>query len=189
VPRVLGFAQEKAKFILVTDVLGKNLGQLFRQRKGFSTRTVQLIGYHMVGIIEQVHGCGVLHRDIKPENILVGSQREDQLFLCDFGISARLDPAAVGREAAGFVGTPRFASISAHRQLVQGRKDDLESLGYMLVFLAKKKLPWMNIKSEARTRNMLILEQKEKITAEILCRGLPPGFVHFLNAARGGSPH
>ena len=49
------------------------------------------------------------------------------------------------RKYEGLVGTARYASIAAHQHLEQAPKDDLESLGYVLLFCLKGSLSWQNL--------------------------------------------
>jgi len=78
-----------------------------------------------------------LNRDLKPENILMGlKSQSNQVFLVDFGIAKRLNAKDLNfPNIYSFVGTIRYAKVSAHLGVRLGRKDDLESLVYVLIFL------------------------------------------------------
>ena len=52
----------------------------------------------------------------------------------------------MNRKVKGFIGTPRYASLQAHNNIYQSKKDDLESLMYLIAFLYLKKLPWMALR-------------------------------------------
>lgn len=81
-----------------------------------------------------------------------------------------------------FCGTARYASIAAHKGYEQSRKDDLESIGYVLVYLYKTRLPWQGIKNnDKKIRYKLIKEKKESISNEELCDKLPREFCVFFN--------
>lgn len=101
-------------------------------------------------ILKQVHDRFIIHRDLKPENFLISKKGNGELFLIDYGLSKRfIDdsgrhiPRATNK---GFRGTLRYASINMHQGIENSRRDDLESLGYVLVYLQKGKLPWQNLK-------------------------------------------
>ena len=85
-------------------------------------------------------------------------------------------------------GTPRYASISNHLGIAQSRRDDLESIAYMLIYFLKGKLPWQGLKaSDKRTKYGLILECKQDTTIHTLCDGLPREFYEFLVSEAVGS--
>ena len=88
------------------------------------------------------------------------------------------------KEKRPFLGTSRYASIAAHKGYELGRKDDLESLGYVLVFLYKGHLPWQKIKlkkSEEKEKSQLVGEMKMKIDTTDLCKDLPIEFTRYVD--------
>ena len=81
--------------------------------------------------------------------------------------------------------TPRYASISNHLGREQDRHDDLESLGYILIYFLKGKLPWQGLKAETRKESTrLIFEKKLGVSLKELCNDLPSGFYEYLNYVR-----
>merc|ERR1711920_1005692 len=85
----------------------------------------------------------------------------------------------------GLVGTARFASINAHHGIEQSRRDDLESLGHVLIYFALGRLPWQGCKANSRKQfHQMIMEKKMTTPAEILCRSLPPEFATYLYYCR-----
>jgi casein kinase 1, alpha len=93
----------------------------------------------MIGRIEFVHNKNFIHRDIKPDNFLMGIGRHcNKLFLIDFGLAKKYRDNRTRahipyREDKNLTGTARYASINAHLGIEQSRRDDMESLGYVLV--------------------------------------------------------
>lgn len=84
------------------------------------------------------------------------------------------------------VGTLRYASVSNHKGIEQSRRDDLESIAYVLVYLLVGSLPWQSIKAESvKTKMQMIKNKKMSISPEILCKGQPPQFAKFLGYSRG----
>lgn len=147
---------------LIMTYLGSDLQTHLTKLRSFSLKTVLMCGVQLVKVLQSVHNKGIVHRDIKPDNILTlfegdsplksqGLMQEkdvNQLYLCDFGISKvfRENNKHIDYKInKPFIGTIRFASEAAHKGFEISRKDDLESLGYVLVFLYKGKLPWQNI--------------------------------------------
>ena len=165
--------------ILVMENLGPDLGQLFHQHgKPFSTKTVLMIAEQFLDRIEYVHERGYIHRDIKPENVLMGlGDWKNTLYLADFGLAKKNDE--VYNEKPSFTGTPRYASINTHLGISQSRRDDMESIGYVLVLFQIGFLPWQNIKKDEK-----ILKMKKRTIVENLCRGCHIEFHMYLNYVR-----
>lgn len=85
------------------------------------------------------------------------------------------------REGRSLTGTPRYASVNNHIGIEQSRRDDLESIGYMLVYFLKSSLPWQGLKARnAQRKYSLILEKKQSVSISALCHGLPPQFAEYL---------
>lgn len=129
--------------------------------------------------------CHYIHRDVKPANILTGLGSNAQLvYLADFGLARQFrDPGTHIHiplsKNCSFTGTPAFASINAHLGLGLSRRDDIESLAYVLIYLLQGTLPWIGIQSRKR-----ILRQKQQISTGELCAGLPGGFRLILEHSR-----
>jgi serine/threonine protein kinase len=78
-------------------------------------------------------------------------------------------------------GTPRYASISNHLGKSQSRRDDLESLAYVLIYFLQGKLPWQGLKADDKhEKYAMILNVKEHTSIKSLCKGCPPAFATFL---------
>ncbi|CAK71630.1 unnamed protein product (macronuclear) [Paramecium tetraurelia] len=162
-PKYFWSGEDQGYNILVIQLLGKDLSYHFKQLKKFSLKTVLTIGIQAVQILERSHQKGVIHRDLKPENMILGIGREiSKLYLIDFGIS-KIYRDSNGKHISfkdqkSFLGTTRYASIAAHLGHELGRKDDLESLMYILLyFLRGQQLPWqnmVNVTDEERTKKV-----------------------------------
>lgn len=171
--------------IIVMDLLGSSLESLLEKHKKIGMKTIILLAISMLDIIKHIHNNGYIHRDIKPDNFAIGYTDLNKLYCIDFGLSKRYitknDEHIPFVNTRKFVGTCRYASISAHKQKEQSRKDDLESIAYILVYLYKGRLPWMGIKhKDKKEKYRLIGEKKEATKEEELCSGMPKEFVIFL---------
>lgn len=121
----------------------------------------------------------------------MGDSRASSLVYCiDFGLSKRYrNPTTLQhiphRMGKSLTGTPRYASISNHLGEEQSRRDDLEAIGYVLIYFVKGRLPWQGLKAKtAHRKYKLILEKKREISIEQLCHGCPPHFAEYLSYCR-----
>lgn len=179
----------KDRKIIVMDLLGPSLENLITKHKKFGLKTVIYLAIQLLDIIKYIHTSGYLHRDIKPDNFVIGYDDVKKVFVIDFGLAKkyikRNGDHIDFNEKRKFCGTARYASIAAHQQCEQSRKDDLESIGYMLIYMYKGKLPWQGIKHKDKTeRYRLIGEQKAKISEAELCDKMPKEFCVFLKYVR-----
>jgi len=63
----------------------------------------------------------------------------------------------------------------------QSRRDDLESLGYALIYFALGSLPWQRVKAKTRREfNSKVMQEKINTPIDILCRCLPIEFATYL---------
>jgi len=163
---------------MVMNLQGLSLSALKKNYlKKFSLKTVMMLGYQFVSILEDVHNLGVLHRDIKPANFIVSrANKGKKIYIVDFGLSVMWIKGNGThiryRDDCQRCGTARYSSINTHKRLRQSRRDDLEAAGYVLaVFL--KELPWKQGKDKAADKWERILQEKLRFDPKKLCRGLP----------------
>ncbi|CAN0900095.1 Casein kinase 1-like protein 3 [Linum grandiflorum] len=175
--------------VLVLDLLGPSLEDLFVYcGRKFSLKTVLMLAEQMITRIEYVHSKGYLHRDIKPDNFLMGLGRKaNQVYIIDFGLAKRYRDATTNRhipyrENKNLTGTARYASCNTHLGIEQSRRDDLESLGYVLLYFLRGSLPWQGLKAATKKQKYdKICEKKVSTPIEVLCKSHPVEFASYMH--------
>jgi casein kinase 1 alpha len=193
IPHIRWYGQERDYNVLVMDLLGPSLEDLFNFcSRRFTMKTVLMLADQMIGRIEYVHNKNFIHRDIKPDNFLMGIGRHcNKLFLIDFGLAKKYRDNRTRqhipyREDKNLTGTARYASINAHLGIEQSRRDDMESLGYVLMYFNRGSLPWQGLKAATKKQKYeKISEKKMSTPVEVLCKGFPAEFAMYLNYCRG----
>ncbi|KIK14507.1 hypothetical protein PISMIDRAFT_116955, partial [Pisolithus microcarpus 441] len=150
IPRVTSFRKEASYSVMVFECLGPSLEKVFHScHRSFSHHTIAAIGEQLIRCLQNIHLHSYIHRDVKPSNVLIGTgQDAPAIYLVDFSIAKPYrDPHThlhnTFSKCGGFLGSPAFASVNSHLGLEAGRRDDLESLSYLLIYLACGSLPWL----------------------------------------------
>jgi len=141
--------------------------------------------------MEYIHSKNILHRDIKPDNFLMGiGKRGNQVNVIDFGLAKKYrDPKThlhiPYRENKNLTGTARYTSINTHLGVEQARRDDLESLAYVLMYFLRGALPWQGLKAATNKQKYeKIGEKKQTAPIKDLCESFPEEFGIYLNYVR-----
>eukprot|EP01065_Artemidia_motanka_P006156 TRINITY_DN13015_c0_g1_i2.p1 TRINITY_DN13015_c0_g1~~TRINITY_DN13015_c0_g1_i2.p1 ORF type:complete len:493 (+),score=44.94 TRINITY_DN13015_c0_g1_i2:100-1479(+) len=183
-PRAFDYVTCGRKEVLVQELLGPSINSLYLKcGERLSQHSVLMLAPQVIDCIRHVHRCGLVHRDIKPHNFLMGrGDRAHKVYVIDFGLSKRWRrddgshiPFALGKHLTG---TVRYVSTNVHRGYEQSRRDDLLSIGHMLLYLVKGKLPWQGLQNKKR-RHEAVHQVKEETSLKDMCREKGVG-------ARGG---
>ena len=208
-PRLYDSGIFETKKIIIESLLGPSLDKLFKYcQKSFPIKTVCRLGKEIINRLQSMHKKGLIHRDLKPNNLTWGNFSSKYnnnkynprkfildndittIYLIDFGLSCSYIGSNNGKhykyeEGYNFVGTLRYASINSHKGIRQSRRDDLESMMYILIYFLKGKLPWQDIKAKQKQeRQEKILEKKQKTTINELCQNLPKQFNNLLEYSK-----
>ncbi|KAG0678189.1 Palmitoylated plasma membrane-bound casein kinase [Pichia californica] len=194
IPNAYYFGQEGLHNILVIDLLGPSLEDLFDWcGRKFSVKTVVQVAVQMITLIERVHQHDLIYRDIKPDNFLIGRQGlpdENSVHLVDFGMAKQYrDPRTKQhipyREKKSLSGTARYMSVNTHLGREQSRRDDLEALGHVFFYFLRGQLPWQGLKAPTNKQKYEKIGEKKRTTPiNELCNGFPPQFGRYLENVR-----
>mmetsp|Transcript_26471 Transcript_26471/g.26118 ORF Transcript_26471/g.26118 Transcript_26471/m.26118 type:complete len:271 (-) Transcript_26471:19-831(-) len=174
---------------MVMELLGPSLEDLHQFcGRSMSVKTVLMLADQMISRVEYIHAKNFLHRDIKPDNFLIGLGRKaNQVYVIDFGLAKKYrDPKTNQhipyREGKNLTGTARYASISTHIGIEQSRRDDLEGIGYVLLYFLRGSLPWQGLQgNNKKEKYAAIMEKKMSTSVEVLCANFPSEFATYIN--------
>lgn len=188
VPEVYSYIETHTRSMMMMELLGKSLDNVFEENnKKLNIKDVCKYAIDIIKGLETIHRVGIIHRDIKPSNFMFNING-DKLYIMDFGLSKlwfENNQHIDYKNNRSMIGTPRYASVNVHMGIEPSRRDDMESVGYLLIYLAKGSLPWQGLKKKSKGNSTdQIGEKKMMIDLRALCKGLPDCFYEYLNYTR-----
>ena len=144
IPEIKWFGGDSINSYMVMTLLYESLKSRRERMGSFSLGEAIDLKNQMVSICESIHKMDLIHRDIKPDNFMFGSN--DKLYIIDFGLCKKRPKELIKRETNTIIGTPNYISINVHQFMEPTEKDDLESVGYVMLYLYLDRLPWSNPK-------------------------------------------
>lgn len=199
VPTIYAGGEQDGSVFLVMELLGCNMSKLMDRVGGrFSLSTTLHIGVQLLTSLEQIHDATIVHRDLKPENIVLASNApgETRLMIIDWGLFKQVVNPSTGAHIPReinhpFLGTPRYASVACHAGEQLSRRDDVESLMYVLLYCLKGRLPWQlerpnMTRAETHAMTETVGRMKQELGPQGLCdrMGVPTLFADLIAYAQ-----
>ena len=188
IPYIKSYGYSGDYNLLVMQYMDKSLEDIFHIRKTFSIKTTAMIGFQLIGVLHFIHDKNFIHRDVKPDNCVMGAEElNENLYLIDFGLAKKYRSSRTLKQypmtrKKKLTGTARYASIHALEGFEQSRRDDMESVGYVMAYLLRGGLPWQGLKIKTKENKYKnILEKKKEISSEELFKGFPVEFAEILD--------
>jgi serine/threonine protein kinase len=187
IPKIYELIQTEDYNIMFMELLDSSLEDQYNNSgRNFTLETVLKIGIDILKLIKDVHKQGYIHRDIKPNNFMINLNK-NKIYIMDFGLSKKYMKSGRHIEFQknrSLIGTARYASINMHMGIEPSRRDDLESIGYMLIYFLVKKLPWQGLKKKGKAHIKEIGNIKMCTSINELCVNMPKCFKEYLNYVR-----
>lgn len=158
-PKVKWYGYTETFYYMVTNLLGLPLTELKERCDDIPPVVVRRLGKKMIRLVEKVHGYQIVHRDIKPDNFLFDRVNYDELYLIDFGLAKSYknvnNTHIVEKGIDNIIGTLPFVSLNVHNKKLPSRRDDLESVLYVLYYLILPAKDWPTEKEEVFKTQLL----------------------------------
>jgi len=199
IPKLISYGKIRKYSVLIEELLGASLFELWKlkyingiENKKSNLKNICMVALQILDRLEYIHSKNYIHRDIKPQNFVIGRKDPNIIYVIDFGFSHQYRSSRTGKHIKCTnrrltIGSLCYLSINANIGYEQSRRDDLESLGYMLLLLATGDLPWLkfeNLKINKKLKYFKIYNLKKALSAEKLCKGLPEEFAKYINYSR-----
>ena len=191
IPKFISYGHTKNYNILIETLLDKSLYKLFiESEKECNITDACLIAHQILDRLEWIHSKDIIYRDIKPENFLIGRKDPNIIYVVDFGLCKKYRSSKTGKHISPkntgkFNGTFLYSSPDAVKGKESSRRDDLISLGYMLIYLLKRNLPWISYSEKLdKEKYKQLLYLKETNGCNKLFDNIPKEFEEYINYTR-----
>lgn len=192
VPEKKLFLEDQSHDLLVLPIYKETLRSLYDRLGHFTLKTVVILAMELLDILENIHEKNIVHLDLKPENIMIGTNDKNARSLCiiDYGLSERFidetnQSHVLQKNTYVFTGTNSYASINSHLGITLSRRDDLESLGYILIEFINGNLPWQQFTQEKNEEKFKKTQKiKKEMSTTKLCQGAPAKFKDYFSYVR-----
>ena len=188
IPSVISYGVSGKYNILVENLLGKSIWDIWNEKnKRFNLKDTCIFAIQAISLLEYVHSKNYLHRDIKPANFLVGNPDNSQIYLIDFGNAKKFRSSKTGKhikimKSKLIFGALLFLSMNIFKQIESARKDELESLGLVIIYLFIGSLPWSKIKFYTLYDGLIKIGKiRKNISIENICKGMPKEMNTYMN--------
>jgi len=184
VPTLKWYGTDLNHRYMVINLLQNSLTDILQQNSFLSLKDTFTIGINIISILKSIHEKGLIHRDIKPDNFLFGiGENTCKIYLIDYGMCKRysneqgnhIDPKQISQ----IIGSINYCSVNTHNLIEQSRRDDLESVAYILLYLSTGNLLWEKINSSQGVK-----ERKEVLTSDIKIPGISYSLLNYLKYTR-----
>ena len=196
IPKFISYGKKSYYNILIEELLGSNIGKIWNMKNSnlnHKLKNICMIALQVLDRLEYIHSKNIIHRDIKTNNLSIGRKNPEVIYIIDFGLATKYRSSRTGKHIKftnmnKAIGSLEYLSINGNKGYQQSRRDDLESLGYMVIFLAKNSLPWMNKDIAKIKKNIIkfkkVAKLKVSITLDKLCEGLPEEITQYIKYCR-----
>ena len=195
IPKIISYGKSGIYNILIEELLGTSLYELWElgtKKEKSNIKNICMVALQILDRLEYIHSKNYIHRDIKSQNFVNGRKDPNIIYIIDFAFSHKYRSSRTGKHIKYkfkkyTIGSLNYLSINGNMGYEQSRRDDLESLGYMLIFLATGSLPWLKIeksKINKKIKIYRIYRLKKALSAEKLSEGLPEEFAKYINYSR-----
>ena len=189
IPKLITYGQTKNYKILIETLLDKSLYNIFiSKEKKCNIVDACLIGIQILERLEWIHSKNLVYKDVKPENFLIGIDDPNVIYVVDFGLCKKYRSSKTGKHllpkyTRKFIGTVVYASTNALIGKETSRRDDLISLGYLLIVLIKRNIP-LNVTFKNFNKEKFTELLNLKKTGEKLYRGIPKEIKEFMKYSK-----